>query len=836
MGGIGKRRPEALLPCSLPHQPHVLDEDVEGALRGDELTLKHTFTPVLEHERVGRPVPDRLEHRPGIEAQRFRVSERLSRRRDMHSAEQLVDQLYGLPGPHRPAAVRHRRPHRREHRPDLIEQISRTSRHDEQVSALGPRHPAADGRVEQLNSTPGQSPFDPADRLWPDGAHDYHGGPRRQGLGCAISSEQGVFGLLRVHDHQDERFGSLGRLSRRACVPGPQLDQWISILGAYIEGRKVETGGDDPLRHRGAHRPESYESGALHLSLPKDPSMIVAGCLRGDAPVLQGTFEYPAAVELIHGGAIDLLPGRLALGEVRDAFLSLAAFYLLVGDQHVTASGAQVDTDGIPRPQPGQAASRGALRRGVQDRRAVRGARLPAVAYGWQGVDPTLEERVWGLHVDDLGRARPPDWSCAPDHQNRGLVDVEVRVVDTLVVVVRAVEDDRASLEHVFVGRISQVALAELVRDHTGLDDSEVEEIAGEDPKTRLLLKRFVVGCDHLTVLALSPGYAFGQRPASDGPRPAVDLASLQKLAQHGRHAARAVKPLAQVLTRRLHIDEQGHIVAVLPIRGFDLDPRVARHGHDVRLGVGRAAYSRGRDDRVQKRLAREDPCRAQILVGHLSAALPCVVGHLPTLAVGRRDCCASRQRETEHLGQGIHCRGRTHSVAVARRRRGSQGRLEELLFVDLASGQTAAALPDGRARTYQFALEVTVEHRTAGEHDGGDIHGRGGHDRRRRGLVAAGRKHHGVDKVTVEYLHEPKIREVAVQRGGRPAAVLVDGVHGELHRDAPTVAYPIAHATGELQMMPVAGREVASALGDADYGPVGAQLVRCDPVVHKAL
>src|SRR5215211_2118853 len=569
---------------------------------------------------------------------------------------------------------------------------------------------------------------------------------------------------------------------------------------------------------------------------PKDPSMIVAGCLRGDAPVLQGTFEYPAAVELIHGGAVDLLPGRLALGEVRDAFLSLAAFYLLVGDQHVTASGAQVDTDGIPRPQPGQAASRGALRRGVQDRRAVRGARLPAVAYGWQGVDPTLEERVWGLHVDDLGRARPPDGSGAPDHQNRALVDVEVRVVDTLVVIVRAVEDDRASLEYVFVGRISQVALAKLLRDHTGFDDSEVEEIAGEDPKTRLLLKRFVVGCDHLTVLALSPGYAFGQRPASDGPRPAVDLASLKKLAQHGRHAARAVEPLAQVLTRRLHVDEQGHIVAVLPIRGFDLDPRVARHGHDVRLGVGRAAYSRGRDDRVQKRRARQDLRRAQILVGHLSDPLPRVVGHLTALAVGRRDCCASRQRETEHLGQGIHCRGRTHSVAVACRRRGSQGRLEEPLFVDLASGQTAAALPDGRARTYQFALEVTVEHRTAGEHDGGDIHGRGGHNRRRRGLVAAGRKHHGVDKVTVEYLHEPKIRQVAVQRGGRPAAVLVDGVHGELHRDAPTVAYPIAHATGELQMMPVAGREVASALGDADYGPVGAQLVRCDPVVHKAL
>src|SRR5918993_430767 len=99
--------------------------------------------------------------------------------------------------------------------------------------------------------------------------------------------------------------------------------------------------------------------------------MIVAGCLRGDATVLQCGFEYPAAVELTHRGAVDLLPGRLALGEVRDAFLPLAAFYLLLGDQHVAASGTQVDADGIPCPHPGQAAPGGALRRGVQDRGAI---------------------------------------------------------------------------------------------------------------------------------------------------------------------------------------------------------------------------------------------------------------------------------------------------------------------------------------------------------------------------------------------------------------------------------------------------------------------------------
>src|SRR5215208_1473488 len=44
----------------------------------------------------------------------------------------------------------------------------------------------------------------------------------------------------------------------------------MRVLGAYVEDREVETGGRDPLRHRGAHRPESYKSDTFHLSLPED--------------------------------------------------------------------------------------------------------------------------------------------------------------------------------------------------------------------------------------------------------------------------------------------------------------------------------------------------------------------------------------------------------------------------------------------------------------------------------------------------------------------------------------------------------------------------------------
>ena len=44
------------------------------------------------------------------------------------------------------------------------------------------------------------------------------------------------------------------------------------------------------------------------------------------------------------------------------------------------------------------------------------------------------------------------------------------------------------------------------------------------------------------------------------------------------------------------------------------------------------------------------------------------------------------------------------------------------------------------------------------------------------------------------------------------------------------------AHTAGQLEMMPVARREVTAALGYAHDGPARAQLVGRDPVVHKTL
>ncbi len=108
---------------------------------------------------------------------------------------------------------------------------------------------------------------------------------------------------------------------------------------------------------------------------------------------------------------------------------------------------------------------------------------------------------------------------------------------------------------------------------------------------------------------------------------------------------------------------------------------------------------------------------------------------------------------------------------------------------------QLAPRAPDHRAGADQLALVPAVQHRPAGEHDGGDVDRRGRHDPGGRRLVAAGGQHHGVDRIAVQDLDQPEIREIAVERRRRPAAVLEDRMHREFHRHAARVANAVAHA-----------------------------------------
>ena len=144
---------------------------------------------------------------------------------------------------------------------------------------------------------------------------------------------------------------------------------------------------------------------------------------------------------------------------------------------------------------------------------------------------------------------------------------------------------------------------------------------------------------------------------------------------------------------------------------------------------------------------------------------------------------------------------------------------------VDLALGEIGARLPDDGAGAGALAVKPAVEHRPAGQDDGGNVDCRRRHDAGGRRLVAAGRQHHAVDGIAHQDFDEAEIGEVAVERRRRPLAGLLDRMDRKLERHAAGRDDPVAHPLGQLEVMAVAGREIGAGLRDADDRLAGAQL-----------
>ena len=91
----------------------------------------------------------------------------------------------------------------------------------------------------------------------------------------------------------------------------------------------------------------------------------------GDALVLHGRLEHHAVGELIHHGALDFLPRRLALGKLEAAAVlqgKPALRKLGFRDQDVGRALVEVDADAVARAQQGKAAVRRRFRGCVEDR------------------------------------------------------------------------------------------------------------------------------------------------------------------------------------------------------------------------------------------------------------------------------------------------------------------------------------------------------------------------------------------------------------------------------------------------------------------------------------
>ncbi len=102
--------------------------------------------------------------------------------------------------------------------------------------------------------------------------------------------------------------------------------------------------------------------------------------------------------------------------------------------------------------------------------------------------------------------------------------------------------------------------------------------------------------------------------------------------------------------------------------------------------------------------------------------------------------------------------------------------------------------------------------------------------------LSQPGGQHHAVDGIAEQRLHQPQVGQVAVEVGGRPLAGLLDGVDRELEGDAARLPDALPDTLGELQVRPVAGRQVRTRLGDADERLARLQLLPRQPPVEVPL
>src|SRR5262249_8508696 len=373
-------------------------------------------------------------------------------------------------------------------------------------------------------------------------------------------------------------------------------------------------------------------------------------------------FEAGAGRLLPYGRAVELLPRRVML-RICIAAICLKPLAALgeirIGHQDVRAALAEVDADAVPGFEQSEAAASRGLRRGVEDRGRARGAGLSAVADARQGRDPAFDQRGRRLHVHHLRPAGIADRPCAADEQDTPLVDAERRVLDASVVVLRTIEHHCAALESIRIARVGQIAVAELLRDHAGLHDRAVEQVALEHDEAGLLGQRILPRADHVTVRVRRRAAIVPDGATVDGHRVLVDAAVPHQLAHHSRHAASTVVLLPEIDARRLQVDEEWHVETdLLPVLDRKLDADVAGERIEMNRRVGRAA-DRGVDhDRVLERLVSQDVGGFQVLANHFDDTPARLESDLAALAVGRGDRSAARQRHAERFGERVH-RGR---------------------------------------------------------------------------------------------------------------------------------------------------------------------------------
>ena len=140
-----------------------------------------------------------------------------------------------------------------------------------------------------------------------------------------------------------------------------------------------------------------------------------------------------------------------------------------------------------------------------------------------------------------------------------------------------------------------------------------------------------------------------------------------------------------------------------------------------------------------------------------------------------------------------------------------------------LVLGCQSAAIGTGPER---LALEVSVQHRAAGQNDAGQIRAQGTHDGRGNGLVAIDQQDHAVKGLAADHLLRIHGGQVAQEHGCRIQEDFTQRDGWKLKRQSASLKHAAPDRLDQFRKVAVAVVEFAPGVANADDGAVHVQVV----------
>nr|GEU28270.1 hypothetical protein [Tanacetum cinerariifolium] len=547
----------------------------------------------------------------------------------------------------------------------------------------------------------------------------------------------------------------------------------------------------------------------------------------GRAAVTDQEVEIAAFVGLQHVFDVQLLVAGFRSRRAAGHAHCLALGHFGVRDFQIQFAARAIERDPVAVLDDAQRAAGHGFRRHVQHHGAVRGAAHAGIRNADHVLDASCQQFWRQAHIAHFRHAGIAFRAAVLHHQHRVRIHFQVRIQDARLVVFKILEHHGLAAVLHQRGRGGRRLQYRAAR----------RQVAAQDADAAVFQQRLLQRTYHFLVVDRRILAVFPEGLAVDGERVRVgQQVALAHAADHARQAARIIKLFHQEAARRQQVDDGGHATAHAgPVFQLQVHADTAGNRLQVDHCVGGAADGGVHADCVFEVFLGQDLRQLQIFADHFHDADARHVGQHVAARVHRRNGGVVRQRGAQRFGHAGHGRCGAHGIAGAGGARVARFGGQEFVHRDFAALDLLVQLPDGGAGTDVLAVQFTVEHGAAGDHDGRNVDRRGAHQQRRGGLVAADQQHHAIHRIAADRFLDVHGSEVTGQHGGWAQIGFAVREDGEFDREAARFQDAALDVFGQFAEVGVAGGEFGPGVADADNRFALEFVVRNALIFHPA-